>query len=254
MSHQAILLPGIVLPKELAYGDLIDALGDDVEPLAKDLEVYATDAPPPGYGLETEIGAVEREAEAAGFGRFHLVGYSGGGAISTAFAARYPDRVLSLALLEPSWIGNEELSEEERQAWTEFERISGLPPEEMMPRFIRTQLAPGVDPPPPPPGPAPDWMSKRPAGIHAITSAFHRHDVDPAALRAFEQPVYFALGGRSNPDFFGRIAARAGELFDDYELEVFEDRHHFDPPHRAEPQALAASLRRLWDRANPLDG
>ena len=38
-----------------------------------------------------------RAAEAAGFERFHLVGYSGGGAISAAFAARHPERLLSLA-------------------------------------------------------------------------------------------------------------------------------------------------------------
>jgi hypothetical protein len=36
-----ILLPGIVLPAEPAYGALIAELGPDVEAVAKDLEVYA---------------------------------------------------------------------------------------------------------------------------------------------------------------------------------------------------------------------
>jgi hypothetical protein len=35
----------------------------------------------------------------------------------------------------------------------------------------------------------------------------------------------------------------------DFELEVFEERHHFDPPHRIEPERLAKSLKALWLRA-----
>ena len=37
----------------------------------------------------------------------------------------------------------------------------------------------------------------------------------------------------------------------DFELEVFEERHHFDPPHRIEPERLANSLQTLWRRAEP---
>lgn len=249
MRWQAILLPGIVLPKELAYGALRDALGDGVDARAKDLEVYATDEPPAGYGLKKEIEGVLREADDAGFERFHLIGYSGGGAISIALVSRHPDRVLSLALLEPAWVGNEGMSEEERGLWLEFERIRDLPAEEMMPRFIRTQLAPGVEPPPLPPGPAPPWMAKRPAGIRALMAAFQRYHLDPGSLRAFARPVYYALGARSNPDNYLRMAERLGELFPDYTLDVYADRHHFDPPHRAEPERLAARLRQLWVRA-----
>jgi pimeloyl-ACP methyl ester carboxylesterase len=249
MRHQAILLPGIVLPKDLAYGDLIEALGDRVEARAKDLEVYATDEPPEGYRLEAEIEGVLREARAAGFDRFHLVGYSGGGAIAAALVARHPERVLSLALLEPAWIGNDGLSDSERRVLVELEQAGDLPPEELMARFVRAQLAPGVEPPEPPPGPSPPWMEKRPAGIRAITDAFKRHDLDLAALGAFERPVYYALGAQSNPDYYGAMADRLGDLFGDYTLEVYEGRHHFDPPHRIEPQRLAARLRELWDRA-----
>lgn len=249
MRHEVILLPGIVLPKDLAYGGLLEAFGEDVRAHAKDLEVYATDQPPPGYGLELEADGVLREADAAGFDRFHLVGYSGGGAISAVVAAHHPDRLLSLALLEPAWLGNEGLTAEEREAWAEMDRIRELPPDEIMAGFVRLQLAPGVEPPPRPPGPPPPWMAKRPAGIDAITRAFERHRLDPDELRAFEAPVYFGLGGLSSPDYFGRMAERAGNLFGDFTLEAWECRHHFDPPHRAEPERLARRLRALWDRA-----
>ena len=46
VSPNAILLPGAVLPQDLAYGALIEALGPDVGAHAKDLEVYATDESP----------------------------------------------------------------------------------------------------------------------------------------------------------------------------------------------------------------
>ena len=52
---QAILLPGGVLPAEFAYPPLLDALGDDVDGRAKELEMYAADAPPTNYTLQTEI-------------------------------------------------------------------------------------------------------------------------------------------------------------------------------------------------------
>jgi pimeloyl-ACP methyl ester carboxylesterase len=253
MAADAILLPGIVLPKEPAYGGLIEAFGEGVTARAKDLEVYATDEPPAGYALDLELEGVLRWAREVEFERFHLVGYSGGGAIAAALAARHPERLLSLALLEPAWLGNEGLTPEEREVSAEVDRIRELPPEEMMPRFVRTQLAPGVEPPPPPPGPPAPWMAKRPAGIRALTEAFETYELDLGALRAFDRPVYFALGGLSNPDYYAKMAGRASDLFSDYTLEVFEERHHFDPPHRAEPERLASRLEALWDRAGQGD-
>src|SRR5260370_10439097 len=116
------------MPAELAYGALLDALGDDVEAIAKDLEIYAGPEPPRNYSLDIEIDGLVRAADRAGFDRFHLVGYSAGGASSLAFAARYPDRLLSLALIEPAWLGNEGLSPEEQAVRREFDRIPALPP------------------------------------------------------------------------------------------------------------------------------
>lgn len=245
----AILLPGAVLPAALAYGDLIEALGDDVVARTKDLELYAGGEPPPGYGLELEVDGVLREAEEAGFERFHLGGYSGGGAVALALAARDPDRLLSLALLEPAWFGNDEMSPAERDLHRQLDEATGAPAQELMTRFVRAQLAPGVEPPPPPPGPPPPWMAKRPAGIIALTEAFRRHELDVDALGSFERPVYFALGALSNGEYYGRIAERARAVFTDLTLDVWDGRHHFDPPHRAEPERMAARLRELWSRA-----
>jgi pimeloyl-ACP methyl ester carboxylesterase len=103
--RRALLLPGVVLPAALAYGALIGALGDDVDAVAKELELYAAPEPPADYSLDHEVAGVLREADARGWERFHLVGYSGGGAAALAVAARHPERLSSLALLEPAWAG-----------------------------------------------------------------------------------------------------------------------------------------------------
>jgi pimeloyl-ACP methyl ester carboxylesterase len=250
-SHQAILLPGAVLPARLAYEALSEALaGDDVDAVAKDLELYGTEQPPPGYSLDLEIEGVLQAADEAGFERFHLVGYSGGGAGATAFAACHGDRLRSLALLEPAWIGNDGQSAEERRVWRDLGRIMALTPDQLLTEFVRMQVAPGVEPPPPPPGPSPPWMAKRPAGLRALVAAFADHHVEADHLHGFGRPVYYALGALSNQDLYGRMADRAGRTFGDFTLEVFEGRHHFDPPHRAEPERLARSLRALWARSD----
>jgi pimeloyl-ACP methyl ester carboxylesterase len=243
-----ILLPGGILPADLAYGALIEALGNEFEAVAKDLELYADDEPPVDYGLDDEVAGVLREGDARGWERFHLVGYSGGGAAALAAAARHPDRLLSLALLEPAWAGNWDLSEAEQAMWRESEKLDVLTPDEFMGAFVRLELRPGVSPPAPPPGPPPPWMAKRPAGIRAFMRTFQTYDLDRESLRRFDRPVYYALGGLSNPDHYGEIAERLSRTFDDFTLEVFEERHHFDPPHRIEPERLARSLRSLWGR------
>jgi pimeloyl-ACP methyl ester carboxylesterase len=226
---RVILLPGSVLPAELAYPALDAAVGDEADLRPKELEVYATDRPPPDYGLEHEAVGIERLAEDLGWEKFHLVGYSGGGAAVLHFTATWPERVLSLALLEPAWTGNRDLEPQEVALAEEYERIAALPDEEFMPAFVRSDLRAGVVPPPPPPGPP------------------------PPCLRRLDRPVYFALGGLSNPDHYEAAATRLSRLFPDFTLELFEERHHFDPPHRVEPERLARSLLALWRRAEPDD-
>jgi pimeloyl-ACP methyl ester carboxylesterase len=249
MAFRVVFLPGSVLPAQLAYGELVEALGTDVDAAVKDLDVYASPEPPADYTLDHEVDGVLREADQRGWDRFHLVGYSGGGAASLACAARRPDRLLSLALLEPAWAGRWDRTDEELALWQEYDRLEALPPPEFMRAFMLLQVKPGVDPPPPPPGDPPQWMAQRPAGIRAFLETFRSYDLDREALARFDRPVYFALGGLSNPDEYGAIATRLSHVFSDFQLEVFDERHHFDPPHRIEPERLAVSLLALWHRA-----
>ncbi len=246
--HSVVLLPGGVLPAQPAYASLLQVLGDRVDAVAKDLEVYGGEQPPADYSLATEVAGILRVADGHRFARFHLVGYSGGGASSLAFAAMHPDRLLSLGLLEPAWAGNERTPAEEA-LMEHFRALEPLPRDQFMRGFMHLQLAPGVEPPPSPEGSPPPWMAKRPAGLRAVLKAFDNAHLDLEALGAFDRPVYFALGGRSNPDYFARMAERLGTILPDFTVETFPDRHHFDPPHRIEPERLADSLLAIWQRA-----
>lgn len=249
ITPKVLFLPGSVLPAQLAYGSLLAELGRDVDAVAKELEVYSGAHPPTDYSLDNEVDGVLREADGRGWDRFHLVGYSGGGASALAFTARFPDRLLSLALLEPAWAGNwVDISDAHRAFWATIATLDAVPPGEFMSAFMRLNVRPEVELSPPPAGDPPPWMALRPAGMRAFITTFGTYDLDRDALRRFSRPVYFALGGLSNPDEYGEIAERLATVFADFTLEVFEDRHHFDPPHRAEPERLARSLRTLWAR------
>jgi pimeloyl-ACP methyl ester carboxylesterase len=237
------------MPAGPAYNRLLELQGSDIDARPKDLELYATPEPPPGWSLATEEAGVDRVADEAGFERFHLVGYSAGGAACLAYAAHHPARLLSLALLEPAFAGWQRMTSEERTHFERFRGIVGLPDPEQMAAFQALQLAPDVPPAPPPAGSPPPWMAQRPAGVRAILAEFFSTDLDLDALRRFDRPVLFVLGGRSHPDYYARMAQRLAHVFRDFTVEVFPDRHHFDPPHRIEPTRVAALLRAFWARA-----
>jgi pimeloyl-ACP methyl ester carboxylesterase len=250
--QRVIMLPGSVLPASLAYPALLDQFGPEVEAVAKELEVYVESTPPANYSLDSEVAGIDRVAAERGWDTFHLVGYSGGGASVLAFTARRPARVLSLSLLEPAWAGNwDDMSDAHRALWRRYEELQSLPPDQFMAGFMRLGVRPEVTLAPPPAGPPPPWMAKRPAGIRAFLATFATYDLDRQALRDYTRPVYFALGGLSNPDEYGEIAERLARTFPDFTLEVFPERHHFDPPHRIQPADVAKSLQEVWGRAQP---
>jgi pimeloyl-ACP methyl ester carboxylesterase len=248
MPNGAILVPGIITPAEIAYGDLRVALGDERTIVLHDLAIYDGPSPPDSYGLDHEVAGILATADAVGFEHFHLVGYSAGGAGSIAFAAEHGERLRSLTLMEPAWLTNSGMSADERKDFQAAIAAAELPGPKALAEFARLNLAPGVEPPPPPIGEVPPWMALRPAAIRAIGPAFLSCDVDPLRLQALGCPVLYLLGTLSAKMYEVR-AERARNIFSDFTLEVFEGRHHFDPPHRAEPQRVASLLQDFWTAA-----
>jgi pimeloyl-ACP methyl ester carboxylesterase len=238
-----ILLPGIGVPAHMDYVPLMAELTHSSPVVTKELEIYAGDQPPEGYGLDLEVDGLDRFAAAQGFDRFHLYGHSIGGAIALACAARHPDRVASLGLSEPAT----DFSDADRGSLA-VERLSDVPEDEFVQRFVQQFGRPGVELAPLPAPRTPE-MAKRPAGMAAAIPALYAHRVAEDDLRRFRGPSYFAYGTLSN-ELWELMAERIPHVLGDCTVERYEGRHHLDAPHRAEPRRVAAALTALWERAD----
>jgi pimeloyl-ACP methyl ester carboxylesterase len=248
MKYQVLCIPGSVAPAAQRYRPLIEKAGDAAELHLKELEVYREPAPPPGYAIEEELEAIDRFADSRHLERFHLVGYSGGGFISLAYAGTRPRRLLSLALFEPARIPGA-LTEAEREFFSGLEqKLAGLQGDAFMSTFIREQVKPGAVLPPPPQGPVSPEMQKRPAGIAALIKAFDAYPFDRDRLRAAPFPVFYAYGELSHEE----QALKAGvlaQLFADIHVRRYSGVHHFVPPEQIYTAEHAALLLDHWRRA-----
>jgi pimeloyl-ACP methyl ester carboxylesterase len=246
--RSVVFLPGSIMPAAIQYNPLIKVLGSEIQPLLKDLEIYSGDVPAPRYHLDQEVEGLKHFVDREEINIFHLVGYSGGGAVALAFVAAYPEKVKSLALSEPAVIPSQEWLKSEEEYMKALAQVMLLPPNDQMREFVRINLRTGVQPPPSPSGEPPAWMSKRPAGLKAMAQAFSTSHINSNQFRQFHNPVYLAVGSLSNP-VEERKAETMAKLFSDFRVEVYAGRHHFDPPQRAEPERFAKAIVRLWEQA-----
>ena len=212
---KVVFLPGGIQPVELQYAPLLKVLGDTIQPLLKDLEVYRNGTPPAQYALSNEVDALKRAVDEARMESFHLVGYSGGGAVALAFTGAYPERVLSLALSEPAVIPSQAWYQQESAYWQQMDQVMSLPDKLLMQEFMRLELREGVPLPPPPVGDPPPWMAKRPAGLKALVGAFSAYDLPvQSPERVFEACLYCRCcpvepGGDAQSGSSGRIIPRS---------------------------------------------
>jgi pimeloyl-ACP methyl ester carboxylesterase len=96
-------------PVQDTFAPLATHLHGEVALVLKDREAYSR-APGESLTLADEVAGVWRTAEEKELSSFHLLGYSAGGVVALAFTAAYPERVKTLALIEPPWMGNETAS------------------------------------------------------------------------------------------------------------------------------------------------
>jgi len=246
---QVVCIPGSVAPAAQRYRPLIDGVGDAADLHLRDLEVYREATPAPGYSIDEELEAIDRFADSKGLRRFHLVGYSGGGYISLAYAGTRPERVISLALFEPAQIPGK-LSDEEQGMFDSLEaKLRGLQGAEFMATFVREQLKPGVPmPPPPPPGPPSPEMQKRPAGIAALIRAFQAFQFDRARFTEGQFPVFLGYGEQTH-EFQQLQAGVLAWLFADIHVRRYAGIHHFVPPEMIYTWEHVGALLDMWQRA-----
>ena len=238
-----VLLPGILMPAIVRYAPLVGALGPEVRAVPKELEVYASDAPPDDYSVANELAGLERFLDEHGVKRVHLYGHSAGASVALAFAADHPGRVLSLALDEPA----SDFSHEDRVALrAQFpQRLEDLPAAERMRVFAHSLVRPGVQlPAPTPPAPGPE-SAKRPQGLLAFEAALSKHELNVSALRRFSGPVYFSVGSLSSLRW-EQMSARVSSWFPRCRVDRYDGLHHLNTSHQAEPARVAHALHELW--------
>lgn len=244
-KRNVILLPGGVAPAKVAYAPLMARLAGRAVCLPKEVEIFAGPALPADYTLDLEVEGVLRAAHAAGFATFDLVGYSLGGAIALATAAAHPDRVASLALIEPAPIQALSDSPEDDAMWQQIPRLFGLSPEARAQAQVAMLVQPGTPPPARPAVPPPPDMARRAAAFEPLMRATSYYPLDLGRLRRFQGPVWLGLGSQSNP-IFARQAHRLQAIWPQMRIEEFVGLHHLNPPHLASPDRVAAALTSLW--------
>lgn len=239
-----MFVPGIVNPAPLSFGPLIERLEARANIVLKELEVYNSDAVPDGYSLQTEVEGIRRAADEARLTTFHLVGYSAGGIAALGFIEKYPERLLSVTLIEPFGTGMPTSTSEESAFLNQMGGVLHLPASERVQAFLPMNLAPGV-PAPPPPDMSQSWMRSRPSGISALVLSARQARIEPACLAAFTRPIYVVYGSLSHPAWRA-MSQTLSRLLPDCTVEVYEGLHHLSPPHRAQPERFAAALLKLW--------
>jgi pimeloyl-ACP methyl ester carboxylesterase len=102
------------------FGASADSWNRFAKPLTKRYHVIAPDMPGWGastrletasYGYPVQVERLHQFLSQLGLGRVHLVGHSMGGFISSAYAAQYPDKVITLGLIAPHGMVEPEPSE-----------------------------------------------------------------------------------------------------------------------------------------------
>jgi len=102
------------------FGASADSWNRFAKPLTKRFRVIAPDLPGWGastrvetasYGYPAQVERLHQFLSLLNLGRVHLIGHSMGGFIASAYAARYPDEVITLGLIAPHGMVEPEPSE-----------------------------------------------------------------------------------------------------------------------------------------------
>jgi len=158
---------------------------------------------PEGYSLRTESHALQAALNGLGPAEpLDLVAWSYGAAITLDFALNHPQRVRTLALIEPPAVwalgADKPQGRDYGTLWALAQTIEDDVSEEQLEQFARAVglCPPGVSPRDPPQWQV--WLHHR-QSLRGGVSAPLVHRDDPARLRAFQRPVLLVKGTGSAP-------------------------------------------------------
>jgi pimeloyl-ACP methyl ester carboxylesterase len=227
-------------PASTSSAEVARQLGGRVRIIQIGLAVWDV-APGEPYDLSVEVNAVNATARAHGLSRYHLFGFSAGATVALAAALAPGDAVLSLALLEPAVIGDDDWHPSETAWRAGLAAIRDLPADQRGQAFRQLMMRPGE--PIPPLGPPPPWDAR----TDRLEDMLAQVSFVSSDLVAITQQVLAISGGRSNPrmqyqnERLVQIIPHAG-------AEVFSECSHLSAPHRMEPARLADMLLDFWAR------
>lgn len=238
-----LFLPGGIVPAEISYLPLVDVIKGRIRPIFKNLEWYRWDKTQE-YNVEAEVQAIKRIADEESLENLDLVGYSAGGAICLAFSACYSERVRTMALVEPGWMGSIDLLPQAIPFYQEMNVVAKLPPRERISRFFQLFVQPDVQLPKASAS-LEALLSKDPPALPIFQPAWHTYGLDKRKLSRLAQPLYYAYGGLSNKlwEEWGTVLA---SLIERTRIEKYDGLHHFKPPHIVGTERFANALFALW--------
>lgn len=242
-SHRLspVICIGAVAPAAWTYARLQRLVQGETHLVLKDLAGYAEPLAV-DYGLHSEIEAIERAANTAGFDCFHLVGYSAGGGVALAYAVAYPERVSSLTLIEPAWIGNHIWDPLEVAYLSSVDCAMQLPVSQRGRALLVAMSPPETDPST---IPTPDWLVERAVSFVSIWRGFREAMLDLKPLQSFPAPVYLPVGGKSHPRFL--LAARwLASVLPYSRVDVYQDQNHLEVPPIRKTEHFIRAVYPLW--------
>jgi pimeloyl-ACP methyl ester carboxylesterase len=158
-----------------------------------------------------------------------------------AFALAYPERVSSLTLIEPAWIGNHAWDGVEVAYLSTVDGAMQLPVSQRGHALLMAMNPPGTDPSS---ISTPDWLLERSSRFEPIWRSFREATLDIGDLHSLPAPVYLPVGGKSHPRFI--LAARwLASLFPRSWVDIYQDQTHIEAPPIRETERFARALRTL---------
>jgi pimeloyl-ACP methyl ester carboxylesterase len=251
--HKAICLNGVT-PAEVTYRGFAEALAGRAVLLLKDLEGYANEYPT-NYDWETEVTAIARITEKRGWQQFHVMGYSAGASVALGFACSFPDRVESLSLIEPWFVGNDvSWSQEYARLLESVDTALNLPLQERFAAFLQA-FTPEQEPLPPMPRTSQfPWVLTRSERQGRMWPQWRdpargpRQLIPPRAL-----PLHITVGAATHPAILV-VARNLARQFPKATLDIYQERNHFDAPQVREPLRFADAVKSKWEQSQDKPG
>lgn len=211
------------------------ALADDVTPSYHSMLISTAVLPDPAWSLRGESDALGRVMET--LDSFHVVAFSGGATVVLRHLAsgEHRERIRSLTLMEPPWVGVDLWSDEERKFVEEFDRLVDLPPARRCEAFSEL-YAPGGG------LPRPIDVERIAEELRTCWRGYRAESLDRDVLRGIDVPVYLPVAEKS-PARMHRAASLLAGVFPRATVEVLDGVGHFDL-FFARADAVAAGIRR----------